>query len=1033
MKQTETNLHDKLSATFNKYKAKYDCLVEKFRDLVTSVFESRKKTFLMLGIIVFTVLFAIQMAIILIRNSFYSNFSDDILQYYTIIVDFISQVKAGTLSFFNLNNYLGASYYSDVYYIPLDIFTLITFILSYLMPTQLAYSVTELIKILAGVLVFAYYLSTQNMKNRTIFWMGIIYFISGGTVSFMAFPAFLSLVFYLPLSLLVIHWFFKGKEWVVPLFALILVFYNFYLAYTALIFTGIMFIVEYFKRPDFRFLHFLRDGMIFLFLLVLGVGMSLVILYPSVLFILEDTYRSTGRFNAWIINIGNFELKLFQPEIYIRFLAKMFAEQRPIGFYGFAQDYTKEHVSLYITMTGLSLMSYVVFMKDRISKIYKALIVFGIILMIFPLFSYVFSGTTDQPYTRWINTYPLVMVMILAHVFDQNGFEKIKMKLLTIPVSLLILLDGFLIYYYFHRLHELGDFQYEDVLTADASLMSVSAVVLILILVFGWLKKTHMFRKIIWIEIIISLIYMYTGPFYIANKNDTFEEMYAINDFLNDHLGHEEFFRVYVDLDRFNVERTNFNRMTNFPTNTRIFHSWTDAETDSLAELLFGATEHQTKEIIDAQAIYLNQFLGYRYVLASSEYNYYLDSEFYRLVYADAEFQLLEIVNAKPFQVYESYVTNEAFINFRMRNNKLESQKILLMAALIDMERYDELVLNLEVSNLSSASGMNRIEAEKRMTDYELVNISGIEDNTVRSFVRFANEDLNIGFEAGAIYIDMLSQIDNYGEIFMEFSDGSKKACEVKTNETHDVKCEFWSEPVAIYFESLLEPSNYFFDYRLEMARDRAAYLVYDLSQINYTDIKGMFYFELEQDFERVFFVDEEGNEYEGFKNYYYFDSPPIRMYVLKTYDMYTKVNNLFNFDLRYAYDDLTTYGDAVDNSLFDNESLRIDSGKIYLSYTRTSDSDYDQIVVVPVAYSEEWTFISDQEYETISASGGFLGIIVPNGVTDIDIVLKFVPKGLKLGALGTLGATIIYLGLFLPGWIRKRKRQKGTEELIDQ
>jgi len=92
------------------------------------------------------------MGIILINNSFYNNFSDDILQYYTIMVDFVAQIKAGTLSSFNLNNYLGASYFSDVYYIPLDIFTAITFILSYIVPTELAYSITELIKIWAGVM-----------------------------------------------------------------------------------------------------------------------------------------------------------------------------------------------------------------------------------------------------------------------------------------------------------------------------------------------------------------------------------------------------------------------------------------------------------------------------------------------------------------------------------------------------------------------------------------------------------------------------------------------------------------------------------------------------------------------------------------------------------------------------------------------------------------------------------------------------------------------------------------------------------------
>ncbi len=1025
------SLHDLWAGKIKQAKEKWDTFSNWFKNKIEEVFQSKKKTFLFLALIVFTVLFGIQIAIILINNSFYSNFSDDILQYYTIIVDFISQIKSGSMSFFNLNNYLGASFFSDVYYVPIDIFTFITFVFSYLMPTQLAYSVTEFVKILAGVMVLAYYLSAQGMKNRTIFWMGIVYFVSGGTVSFMAFPAFLSLVFYLPLGLLVIHWFFKGKKWIVPLFALALVFYNFYLAYTALIFVGIMFIIEYIKRPEFRFFPFLKDGIVFLFLLLLGVGMSLVILYPSILFILEDTYRETGRFSAWIVNIGSYQLKLFKPEIYIRFLAKIFAEQRPIGFYGFAQDYTKEHISLFITMTGLVSMSYVIFMKDKISKIYKIVMIIGVILMFFPIFSYVFSGTTDQPYTRWINTYPLVMVLILAHVFEHHGFENFKMKYLTIPISIFIALDGYLIYYYFHRLRELGDFQYEDALTADAILMGVSAVVLVLLLIFGWMKKPQVFKKILLIEAVIGLVYIYSGAFYIRNKNTTFAEMYAINDLLNEVLDDkDEFYRVYVDLDRFNVERTNFNRMTTFPTNTRIFHSWTDSETDLLARLLFGSTEHQTKEALDVQAIYLNEFLGYKYVLASSEYNYYLDNDFYRLVYADDKYQLLEIVNAKSIQVYESYAENVDFTDYRLTNNKLETQKILVLSALIDAERYADYTFNLEKASLTSSSSLGTISADKGINLYETVAIGGITDQTERDFFRFSNENLNIGFDVGAIYISAYTNASNYKEIFMEYADGSKKACEVVTGQSHDVKCEFWSEPTAIYFESENLSANFHFDFRLEMARDQAAYLVYDLSEITYTGDKGVLYFELSQKFERVFFVDENGNEYEGFKNYYYFNSAPIRMYVFKTYDMYTNVSNLFTFNLRYAYDDLSAYDNATGTSLYDQELISIKHGKINLQYHRTSESTYDQLVVIPVAYSEEWTFISDQKYETISASGGFLGIIIPNGINDIDIELRFVPKGLLYGALASLGASLVYLGLFVPGWIIKYKQKKAHNQI---
>ncbi|MCK7485884.1 MAG: hypothetical protein MZU97_10315 [Bacillus subtilis] len=74
----------------------------------------------------------IQTMIILTRNSFYNNFSDDIIQYYSIIARLRPiRSRTGTLSWFNLNNYLGASFFSDVYYVPLDIFTFVTVLLGY--------------------------------------------------------------------------------------------------------------------------------------------------------------------------------------------------------------------------------------------------------------------------------------------------------------------------------------------------------------------------------------------------------------------------------------------------------------------------------------------------------------------------------------------------------------------------------------------------------------------------------------------------------------------------------------------------------------------------------------------------------------------------------------------------------------------------------------------------------------------------------------------------------------------------------------
>jgi hypothetical protein len=667
-----------------------------FSDFFGKTFSDKKKTFQVLAIFVFTALFILEVSMILINNSFYNNASDDVLQYYTIMVDFISGLKDGTVSWFNLNNYFGASFFSDVYYIPIDIFTGITFFLSYVMPTEVAYSITEFIKIFAGVMLFAYYLSLQKMKNRTIFWMGILYFIAGGTVSFMAFPVFLSLTVYMPLSLIVIHFFFEKKRWLVPLFAMASIFYDFYLGYTILAFSGLAFVLEYVKRPKFNFFRFIKETFIFVVLLLLGVLMSAIIAYPSIIYILEETYRGSTTFNAWVVNVFGYELNLFQPNIYIRILAKMFVEQKPIGFYGFENSYATEHFSLYISVIGFAYMNYVFFMKDKISRIYKVAIFVAIIFMILPVFSYVFSGTLDSPYTRWINMLPIFQIMILAHVFDKYGFEKVKMKYMSIIIGFLLVLLGFLVYYYISQL-KLDDYlASRDMLTADTVFMCVAGLYLIILLVFGWLKKWTVVKWFLWIEIILAIGYAYSGPFSVRNKIDTFENAHQIDAYLDDVLEDDEFYRVYIDINNLGVEDTNFNRMTGYTTNTGIFHSWTDYETNDISYLLFNTNEYQSKNKMNTFGYYLNHFLGYKYILVDADSDYAFDEDYFSIYATNQSYILYELVNSSPFQVYESYLSYSDFISYNHRNSDMATEKILLMAVLIDTERYIETDFNLE-------------------------------------------------------------------------------------------------------------------------------------------------------------------------------------------------------------------------------------------------------------------------------------------------------------------------------------------------
>ena len=988
----------------------------RFSNFIQETFSSKKKTFKYLALFIFTILFLLEMSMMLLHNSFYNNASDDILQYYTIMVDFISSLKDGSISWFNLNNYFGASFFSDVYYIPIDLFTGITFLLSYLMPIEVAYSVTELLKIFAGVMLFAYYLSLKGMKNRTIFWMSIIYFISGGTVSFMAFPVFLSMTVYMPLALIIIHYFFKKKRWIVPLFAAGAIFYDFYLGYTLLAFSCFAFLIEYFKEPDFKFFRFVKETLIFVFLLLLGVLMAAVIAYPSIIFIMEETYRVEGTFNAWVVNIGSLEVKLFQPNIYIRVLAKMFVEQKPIGFYGFENSYATEHFSLYISVVGLVYMNYIFFMRDKISRLYKIAIFASIVMIIIPLFSYVFSGTLDAPYTRWINMLPIFQVMILAHVFDKYGFEEVKMKYMTIIIGFFLVVVGGLIYYYISQL-KLDDYlASRDVLTADTVLLCVAGLFLIVLLVFGWLKKFTVIKWFFWIEFLVAIGYIYSGPLIIQNKITTFENGHQIDRFLSDNLDQEEFYRVYVDIDNLNVEDTNFNRMTGFATNTGIFHSWTDSETNAISKLLYNVTELQSKNSMNQFGYYLNHFLGYKYVLVSAASNYGFSDQNFTLIASDATYQLYEMKNFSAFQVYESYLTYQEFEEYGWRNSDMALEKVLLMRVLIDVEEDLTAIATLEHEYVDNDSNSGTISIFNNINEASVVTTSGISNTEERVFYKYDNETINIDFPVGAVYFKSTSlSIEDYGEVFMEFSDGTRKTCWVQSDQQHQVKCEFTKTPTAIYIEDT--PAMYSapsIRLRQEAAIDRAAYLVYDLSGLTLNDNVEIvkFAFTNKYDLEKAFVVDENGDRSYLIDGFYSVSNQPQKLYIFKSSKIY-EYPTIFQLVISYSYDDLSDVSNLLDNDFIENEYLSIKNGTINLRYDNLSVSGNDQVVVVPVVFSDDWKFTSEIEYETLSVSGGFLGIVIPSDTSSVDISLEFVPKGLDIGALLTLAGLVTYLMIF--------------------
>lgn len=1019
------------------------------------VLNKPKNTIIFTVLFVFIILIGVQLYIILNNNSVYNNHSDDILQYYVILEGFIRSIKEGSLSFFDLNNYFGASLFSNLYYVPLDLLTLLTLLLSFVMPTVVAISTMELMKIVIGVGLLGIYLALKKYKNSTIFWISILYFINGGTVSFMNFPAFLSMTVYLPLALIVIHYFFEKKYWVVPLYVLMIVFYNFYLAYMLLAFISFAYLIEYFKYRSFKISDFLIKGVSFLSLLLLGVLMSSVVLLPAITFISEETIRTSVTFKPWIVDLKIFELKLYDPQVYIRYFAKMYSPQRPVSFRGFLNDYKLEHVSNYISIIGFLLMTLVIFMRGKIANVYKIMFAFVIVFSLLPIFSSILSGTfimelfssSDQeafPYNRWLNMFPILQVLVVAHVYENFEFKTKKRFLSLITWSLISAIGIYLIIYYHKQMdgeHGLKDFVIET-LTYDRIFMIVSLSILaagILLIVF----KRHQWIKVLILgELVIAVGYIFVSGFASMNRIAQFKEMNEINDFMNENIDDEQFTRVYVNMDDFNIVDHNYNQMTSFPTNSRIFHSWSDSETDNLVFLIFPTlgenSERQSKIKMNYYSYYLSTFLGYKYVLTEALNQSFSDSEDFEFIASNSQFALYKINTVESFYVYDKYLTYSTFKDFSRNYSQISAEKLFLSAVMIDEERYQDdydfenfLLEEMMSEDLQDFEIEGNIRAYDTLRVSETVQRKKLDSEEMAEF--YVYDDFIIDYPSGEFVLkDNNHPISDYGQAFYLDSSGREIACSLRIMKDNDQKTtihcgQFFSPIEKVFIEKTDEISSApSYITRKERAVDGAAYLVYDLNNLS-RDLSGkVLSFDFNgYDLGKTFIETTEGERIYSVNGLFFYSENMSKVYVYKTAQLYGH-SDLSVLFLKYSAFDL------IENSSVqvENKSLIIKNGKIDLSYQYNGPSTKNNIVTIPVTYSDDWEFTSEQKYDKISVSGGFLGIIIPEGTQAVDISLKFVPKnignGLKLSMIGSA----IYLGLIsYPLIKRKLKRSDENDE----
>lgn len=941
------------------------------------ILSSNKNTMLFIGITIFFILFIYQ-SVLLCCNTYFNSNSDDVVQYSPILLQYINNIKNGVFGWFNFTNNYGASVFADVYYVPIDIFTAITFLLTFVMNDILAFSIVNLIKILLGVVVFAYFLQRKKFKNWLVLLLSFMYFSFGGSWIFLTYPTYFSLFFYLPLCLVVVDLYCNNKKWLLPLYSFVLVLYNFYNAYTLFVFMVFVYIVVKI-RDDYKGINkLIKDVFNFGLHIVLGVFMGLFILLPTVLYIINYSVR---------IN-GNVEY-VFKFEVYVKMVYRLFVHESGVLTFVTTGDYVHQQFNYYIGSMGLFYLILMFFLKDRVSRIYKWSMLVIVVMMIIPAFSMIFSGVATA-YTRWFSLLNIIFIYFVGHVINSVELDKLNFKIkMKSIISMIFLYVLCFVLHLFVIVNSKADSyaRYQNNIQS-LFLLILFCVFLMLFVLFAFVKRKELMYGILCLEMIVATIINFHVSFESKNRdviyslNETNQVLSRI-DIKNDELS-----RVYVNSDILSL--TNLNRFTNKFTNERSYHSF-------MAKSIYGYEALSGKEKMALYTDYLNRYnpnnsrlMDYKYiVLEKATSNFALD--YLDVYYEDDQYIIYYNKYYSPFYVYDSYYIKEEVID----SNLLSFEKNL----------FDGVILDNDIEGLKkiSYSNGNLVETYDIVKEANLTKLNEfVYEFDVSEYSKFGYEGVVKIKEKNSNQINSIKATIN----------GEKKECKLLS----DVyECDFNDSVDMIEISADGNFEGVYYTVVVENDDSESVLLLFDSSDKKYLN----FYVEnssiiLKKDNEERFCM-------RGLCKIEDFDYNHILYDVFNIISL-DKVNKIY-----YYFDDLDNYLEKADNSnLATNKSLTYRGSSINVKYDRANESVNDNVIVLPVSYSDEWV-CNNKNYELIEVNGGFLGVLVSKEINNIDITISFKPKGVKIGALGSLVGFGLYgLYLFISFRLSREEKIKG-------
>lgn len=945
------------------------------------ILSNNKNTMLFITITCFFVL-AIYQTILFCYGTYFNSNSDDFLQYSPILVQYINYFKEGKLSFYNFTNNLGASSLADIYYVPLDIFTLLVFLLSFVMDGIIAFSIINLCKVLFGVVVFSYFLQRKSYKNSIVILLSMMYFAFGGIWVLATYPTYFSLFFYLPLCLLVLDYFVKGKKWLLPLYCCELVFYNFYNAYTLFIFMLGVYVVIQIRDNYSTFKNLLKKIVSFGLHIVLGVLMSMAILLPSVLYILNYSNR-TGEEIVFVFNLN----------VYFKMIYKLFVYESGVSVFGMMGDYVYHQFSYYVGIMGMAILMLLFFMKDRVSKIYKrSLMVIGF-MMIIPLFSMIFSGV-GIAYTRWFNFINIILIYMIGHVLENFNFKEDNrciFRKIIIIISILYLV-GF-------ALNIVFVFSKNDSYILNYNMLQMLiifilfGIIMALYFLFYFANKKDLLYSVFVIEMCIAIIINFSIAFN-GKKLENIKNYNSINEVLDSlSIDDNSLERVYVIGDVSNT--FNFSRYTDVLVNENTFHSFMTKYMYHYKDLYNGGEYLYTYD--------LNRFnpnnsrlMDYKYVVVDK--NNAENSLSFLDYYGEMNgYIIYENKNYNPFYVYENYYKESHVIELNENSSYLDLERKLFEGVILENGEYNlnEIDFNYDDSIVTKYDVKNNahiVKVSENIYELDLVKYN------------------SFGYE-GKIIFNGIEKIDNIVSIKKD----DEKVCD---NSLGVYKCEFNSDVSKIVITTEEDIRNLNYLVSVEIDDSKYAILLINNENLSYEYLN--FYYD---DWKSVILKNGENERLclNGLCKVKNFEFNHILLSIGDG-EIYSEDNYTFE----YYFDSLDKYNLNKEDKFASNKSLIYNKETINVSYKRESISDKDQVIVLPITYSDEWILNDNENYKIVRANGGYLGVLVENGIDEVNVSLSFRPNGIKLGLIGSFGGFGVYGVYCFIVYYNKRKKDNN-------